>query len=70
MAKYFTADAATYATEKVLEYMGLDGINSDLERLYRDSKITDIWEGTSEIEKLVIARMLIKNKLKEGLNVQ
>jgi acyl-CoA dehydrogenase len=70
MAKYYTAEAATFATEKVLEYMGLDGINTDLERLYRDSKITDIWEGTSEVEKLVIARMLIKNTLKEGLDVQ
>ena len=32
----------------------------DLERFFRDSKIMEIWEGTSEIEKLVIARNILK----------
>lgn len=70
MAKYNTAEAATFAAGKVLEYMGLDGINTDSERLYRDAKLIEIWEGTTEVEKLIIARTLIKNKLKEGLDVQ
>ena len=32
----------------------------DLERFFRDSKIMEIWEGTSEIEKLVISRNILK----------
>ncbi len=65
IAKYYAAETATYATEKAMELLGIDGVTTDLERLYRDAKITEIWEGTSEIEKLTIARMLIKNKIKE-----
>lgn len=58
MAKYYAAETATYAVTRILEFMGVDGVASDLERLYRDAKIMEIWEGTSEVEKLVIARML------------
>jgi acyl-CoA dehydrogenase len=32
----------------------------DVERYYRDAKITEIYEGTSEIQKLVIAREILK----------
>ncbi|MEM0145927.1 MAG: acyl-CoA dehydrogenase family protein [Conexivisphaerales archaeon] len=63
MAKYFSAEVANSVTESVLEYMGQKGLLSKLERLYRDSKITEIWEGTSEIEKLVIARTLVKRAM-------
>ena len=62
MAKYFAAEAATYCVNSALEFMGLDGVTTDLERLYRDAKITEIWEGTTEIEKLVISRMLMKKE--------
>ncbi len=60
MAKYYSASVAAKATRSVMLFMGLDGIATDMERFYRDSKITEIWEGTSEIEKLVISRMLMK----------
>ncbi|MBX8632370.1 MAG: acyl-CoA/acyl-ACP dehydrogenase [Thermoplasmata archaeon] len=60
IAKYFAAETAAYAAGKVLEFMGADGITTDVERFYRDAKITEIWEGTSEIEKLIIARMLLQ----------
>lgn len=58
IAKYYAAETATYAVTRILEFMGADGITGDLERFYRDSKIMEIWEGTSEVEKLIIARML------------
>jgi len=38
----------------------LYGLSGDLERYFRDAKIMEIWEGTSEVEKLIIARMLEK----------
>ena len=63
MAKYFSAEVANFVTESVMEYMGHRGLLTKLERFYRDSKITEIWEGTSEIEKLVIARTLIKRAM-------
>ncbi len=58
IAKYYAAETATYAVTRILEFMGVDGITGDLERFYRDAKIMEIWEGTSEVEKLIIARML------------
>ncbi len=63
MAKYFSAEVANLVTENALEYMGQRGLLTKLERFYRDSKITEIWEGTSEIEKLVIARTLVKRAM-------
>ncbi len=60
MSKAYAAETAVYATEKALEITGHSGINSDLERFFRDAKIMEIWEGTSEIEKLIIYRNLMK----------
>ncbi len=58
MAKYYAAETATYAVTRILEFMGADGVTTDMERFYRDAKIMEIWEGTSEVEKLIVARML------------
>ncbi len=60
MAKAYASETATFAAEKALEITGYSGITGDLERFFRDSKIMEIWEGTSEIEKLIIARNLLK----------
>ncbi|EQB72151.1 MAG: hypothetical protein AMDU1_APLC00013G0063 [Thermoplasmatales archaeon A-plasma] len=60
MSKAYAAETAVFATEKALEITGYSGINGDLERFFRDAKIMEIWEGTSEIEKLIIWRNLIK----------
>jgi acyl-CoA dehydrogenase len=62
MAKWQAAEAAVFAAEKAMELTGTTGISSDLERFYRDAKILEIWEGTSEVEKLIIARMLTKEE--------
>ncbi|MDG7041622.1 MAG: acyl-CoA/acyl-ACP dehydrogenase [Nitrososphaerota archaeon] len=70
MAKYYSAEVANQVTEGVLEHIGRRGLISRLERLYRDSKITEIWEGTSEIEKLVIARTLIKRGMEGERDAQ
>ncbi|BAB60470.1 acyl-CoA dehydrogenase [Thermoplasma volcanium GSS1] len=58
MAKAYAAETAVYVSRKAMEVTGIDGLTSSIERSFRDAKIMEIWEGTSEIEKLVIARML------------
>lgn len=60
MAKYYAAETGTYATEKALLATGMDGALISLERMFRDAKINEIWEGSSEIEELTIYRMLMK----------
>jgi alkylation response protein AidB-like acyl-CoA dehydrogenase len=62
MAKYFASEAATEVTNEAVQIHGGYGYTTDfpVERLYRDSKITTIYEGTSEIQKTVIARELLE----------
>jgi len=57
MAKLYASEVATTVSHKAIQLMGPDGISSDngVERNYRDARITEIYEGTSEIQKLVIA---------------
>jgi len=61
MAKLFAATAAVEATRKALQIHGGYGYMTDLplERYYRDAKITEIYEGTSEIQRLVISNELL-----------
>ncbi len=65
MAKAYASEVAVYSAERALEVAGIEGISGDLERFFRDAKILEIWEGTSEVEKLVITRMLRK-QVSEG----
>lgn len=67
MAKAYASEVAVFASEKALDVLGLPGVSGDIERFFRDSKILEIWEGTSEVEKLVITRTLRK-QLSEGGN--
>jgi alkylation response protein AidB-like acyl-CoA dehydrogenase len=60
-AKYFASEAAVDVTNEAVQIHGGYGYTTDfdVERFYRDSKITTIYEGTTEIQKEVIARDLL-----------
>jgi butyryl-CoA dehydrogenase len=61
MAKLYGSDIAMEVTREAIQIHGGYGYMKDypLERLYRDAKITEIYEGTSEIQRLVIAAELL-----------
>lgn len=62
MAKYFASRTAMSASIECVQIFGGYGYMQEygVERLMRDAKITQIYEGTSEIQKLVIARSLLE----------
>jgi len=62
MAKLYASDTAMWVTTEAVQVHGGYGYVKEyhVERLMRDAKITQIYEGTSEIQKLVIARELLK----------
>lgn len=62
MAKYYASDIAVEVVRKAVQIHGGYGYSKDytVERLYRDAKILELYEGTSEIQKIVIARALVK----------
>jgi len=61
MAKLFASEMAHRVCHRALQIHGGYGFMKDyrVERLYRDQRITEIYEGTSEIQRLVIARALL-----------
>lgn len=61
-AKYFASEAATRATNEAVQIHGGYGFIKEypVEKLYRDVKLMTIGEGTSEVQKMVIARQLLK----------
>jgi alkylation response protein AidB-like acyl-CoA dehydrogenase len=60
-AKLLASETATWATNQAVQVHGGNGYTMDyvVERLMRDAKVTEIYEGTSEIQRLVIARQLL-----------
>jgi alkylation response protein AidB-like acyl-CoA dehydrogenase len=58
MAKLFASETAAYVTDEAIQIHGGMGYSKEmpLERYYRDARITRIYEGTSEIQRMVIAR--------------
>ncbi|MCR6466432.1 acyl-CoA dehydrogenase AcdA [Bacillus paranthracis] len=62
MSKVFAGDAAMRVTTEAVQVFGGYGYTKDypVERYMRDAKITQIYEGTQEIQRLVISRMLTK----------
>ncbi len=60
MSKLFAAETAVRVTEKAMQILGGNGFTRDypVERMARDAKIYTIFEGTSEIQRLVIARTI------------
>ena len=63
MAKLYASEVAMWATVEAVQIHGGNGYVKDyhVERLMRDAKITQIYEGTSEIQKVVISRSILKD---------
>ena len=57
MAKLFAAETASYVTNRAVQLFGGYGYSKDypVERMMRDAKVTEIYEGTSEVQKMVIS---------------
>lgn len=62
MAKYFSSEVAVQVSTDAVQILGGYGFTKDfpVERFYRDSKLCTIGEGTSEIQKMVIAKQILK----------
>jgi alkylation response protein AidB-like acyl-CoA dehydrogenase len=62
MAKLFCGDVAMEVTTDAVQVLGGYGYMKEypVERMMRDAKITQIYEGTSEIQRLVIAREMVR----------
>jgi hypothetical protein len=60
-AKAFSGQMAVRCADMALQIQGGYGFMADskVQRIYRDVKITEIYEGTTEIEKLIIAKSLL-----------
>ena len=62
MAKYYAAEMAMEVTTQAVQIHGGYGYVKDyhVERLMRDAKLTQIYEGTSEIQQMIISREILK----------
>ena len=63
IAKLFASEMATRVTHKAIQIHGGNGYSREypVERNYRDARITEIYEGTSEIQRLVISSWLLRS---------
>jgi len=63
MAKVYASEVAGFVTSKALQIHGGYGYTKDypLERYFRDAKLTEIYEGTSEMQRMTIARDLLRD---------
>jgi alkylation response protein AidB-like acyl-CoA dehydrogenase len=61
MAKLYASETAMWVTTKAVQILGGNGYSKEypVERYFRDAKITEIYEGTSEIQRYVIARNVL-----------
>ena len=62
VAKAVASEAATYVTKEALQVYGGYGYITEyeMERFYRDAKITEIYEGTNEVQRIVISKLITK----------
>jgi len=60
MAKLFAGDTAMWVAERAVQVLGGYGYTTDfpVERFFRDAKITQIYEGTQEVQRIVISRSI------------
>jgi alkylation response protein AidB-like acyl-CoA dehydrogenase len=63
MAKLLASETAMWVTNQAVQIHGGYGYVTEypVERLFRDAKVTEIYEGTSEIQRIVIARALLQS---------
>jgi len=63
-AKLYASEISTQVTHKAVQILGGYGYIRDyqVERMYRDARVTELFEGTSEVQRLVIARQLLTKK--------
>jgi alkylation response protein AidB-like acyl-CoA dehydrogenase len=61
MAKLYAGDTAMWVSERAIQIHGGYGYTKEfpVERFFRDAKITQIYEGTQEVQRIVIARSLL-----------
>ncbi len=61
MSKLYASETATYVTKEAVQIHGGYGYITEyeVERMYRDAKITEIYEGTSEVQRLIISKALL-----------
>jgi alkylation response protein AidB-like acyl-CoA dehydrogenase len=71
-AKLFASELARRQTAEAIQVLGGYGYTkeSPVERYYRDAKVTEIYEGTNEIQRLVIARAILGKELREDVLAQ
>ena len=69
IAKLFATEAAQRIVDQSLQIHGANGVvaGNILERLYRDVRALRIYEGTSEIQRVIIAKHLLKQEQPDGL---
>jgi alkylation response protein AidB-like acyl-CoA dehydrogenase len=70
-AKLFASRVARHWTGEAIQVLGGYGYTKEfpVERYYRDAKVTEIYEGTSEIQRLVIARALLGEAARESYRI-
>ena len=63
MAKLFSSEMCMRVTTEAIQVLGGYGYikEYDVERFFRDSKILEIGEGTSEVQRIIISREILKN---------
>lgn len=69
MAKLYASEVGTWAAGEMMRMMGLESLTKvyAVERFYRDAKLSEIGEGTSEVMRLIIAREMIR-KFQAGID--
>ncbi len=68
MAKLYASETLARITDQAVQVFGGMGLMSDLpvERLWRDARVERIWDGTSEIQRLIISRSLLAGAGRSG----
>jgi butyryl-CoA dehydrogenase len=61
LCKMLASETATYVTKEAVQILGGYGYIADyeVERMYRDAKVTEIYEGTNEVQRIIVSKMLL-----------